>query len=142
MTTRGVAVLYLSLGGIAFCSWIFSDHHTKFTFIPLAVVLGGLTLLLKGIFLFRKSSEGLGLSYQQIADLSDPSNRKNLPSITTQAAQVVQDFGTGSFLVWTLLNLGKDIDQSWSNPRFSVYFSLAQSSSSLAGSSVVWLRTR
>src|SRR5207245_781474 len=52
----------------------------------------------------------------------DPSNRKSLPSIVAQASQVVQDFGTGSFLLWPLLNIGKDIDKSWSDPpRFRVF---------------------
>jgi hypothetical protein len=72
--------------------------------------------LIKGIFLMRKSSEGLGLSDQELARLSDSSNRKSLPSIVGQASQVVQDFGTGSFLLWPLLNIGKDIDKSWSDP--------------------------
>jgi len=118
------AVLYLVLGGIALCSWIFSGHESRFTVIPLIVLLGSLTLLFKGILLLRKSSEGLGLSLQEIADLSNPSNRKSLPSIATQVAQTVQDFGTGSFLLWPLLNLGKDFDQSWSNPPlFHVFLS-------------------
>lgn len=91
---------------------------------PLVFALGGLTLVLKGVFLLRKTSEGLGLSQQELAGLSDPSNRKNLPSITTQAAQIVQDFGTGAFLLWPLLDIGKDIDSSWNNPpRFRVFLS-------------------
>lgn len=110
------AVLYLALGATALCSWIFSAYETKFTVVPLVVLLGSLTLLLKGIFLLRKSSEGLGLSHQEIAALSDPSLGKNLPSIPAQAAQVVQDFGTGSFLLWPLLKLGRDFDHSWSDP--------------------------
>jgi len=40
------------------------------------------------------------------------------------AAQVIQDFGTGSFLLWPLLNFGKDIDPSWDNPpRLAVFVS-------------------
>lgn len=115
------ALLYLSLGSVALGSWIMSAHENKFTVIPLVVVLGSFTLLLKGLFLLRKSSEGLGLSTQEIVALSDSSNRKNLP-IPAQAAQIVQDFGTGAFLLWPLLNVGKDIDQSWSNPpHFRVF---------------------
>ena len=110
------AALYLALGATALCSWIFSAYENNITLIPLVVLLGSITLLLKGMFLLRKSSEGLGLSHQEIAALSDPSNRKSLPSITTQAAQVVQDFGTGPLLLWPLLNLGKDFDQSWIDP--------------------------
>jgi hypothetical protein len=39
-----------------------------------------------------------------------------VPNNATQAAQIVQDFGTGAFLLWPLLNVGKDIDNSWNNP--------------------------
>jgi hypothetical protein len=110
------AVLYVSLATAALCFWIFSASETKFSATPLVFALGGLALLLKGIFLLRKSSEGLGLSAQELANLSDPTNRKRLPTIPTLAAQIVQDFGAGALLLWPLLNLGKDIDNSWSNP--------------------------
>jgi len=116
------AVLYLGLGVAALCYWMFSPSEIKFTAIPLVFALGSLTLLLKGIFLLRRSSEGLGLTQQELAGLSDPSNRKSLPTIPSQAAQIVQDFGTGAFLLWPLLNLGKDINQSWNNPpRFPAF---------------------
>jgi hypothetical protein len=116
------AVLYLSLATAALCFWVFSSSEMEFTAVPLVFALGSLTLLLKGVFLLRKSSEGLGLSEQQLANLSGPTNRKRLPSIATQAAQIVQDFGTGGFLLWPLLNVGKDIDNSWSDPpRFRVF---------------------
>ena len=110
------ALVYLSLGIVALCSWIFSTYENKSTVILLVVFLGSFTLLLKGIFLLRKSSEGLGLSHTDIAGLSNPSNRKNLPPIAAQAAQVLQDFGTGPLLLWPLLNSAKGIDQSWRNP--------------------------
>jgi hypothetical protein len=64
----------------------------------------------------RKSSEGLALSDQELAKLSDPSNRKRLPSLTTQISQIIQDFGAGSFILWPLLKMGKGIDKSWSDP--------------------------
>ncbi len=110
------AVLYLSLAVGALCFWIFSPPEAKFSTVPLVFVLGSFMLLLKGIFLFRKSSEGLGLTQSELDDLSHPSNRKRLPSIPNQAAQIVQDFGAGSVLLWPLLNVGKDIDHAWSNP--------------------------
>ena len=117
-------LLYLGLGIGAGCFWIFSTYEKRFTAVPLIFALGSLTLFVKGIFLLRKSSEGLGLSHQELTDLSDSSRRKDLPSITSQVAQVVQDFGTGSFLLWPLLNTAKDIDPSWSNPpRFVVFVS-------------------
>jgi hypothetical protein len=116
------ALIYFSLSIAAACFWIFSSHEVRFTTIPLVFALGSVALFAKGVFLLRKSSEGLGLSHQELTNLSIPSRRKNLPSITAQAAQVFQDFGTGAFLLWPLLELGKDIDHSWINPpRFSVF---------------------
>src|SRR4029077_70890 len=96
--------------------WIFSHSETKFSTTPLVFGLGSLTLFLKGVFLLRKSSEGLGLTQSELDDLSNPANRKSLPSVPNQAAQIVQDFGAGSLLLWPLLNIGKDIDHTWVNP--------------------------
>ena len=117
-------VLYLGLGGAAVCYWVFSPPEAKFTAVPLVVALGSLMILLKAIFFFRKSSEGLGLTQSELATLSDSSNAKSLPSIASQAAQVLQDFGAGPVLLWPLLNIGKEIDQSWNNPpRLRVFIS-------------------
>ena len=118
------AMLYLGLAVATMCFWIFSAPEVKFTTIPLIFGLGSLTLLLKGIFLLRRSSEGLGLSSLELADLSDASNRKSLPSLPNQAAQIVQDFGVGALVLWPLLNAGKDIDHTWVNPpRVPVFLS-------------------
>lgn len=110
------AMLYLGLGLAALCFWIFSAPEAKFKTIPLLFGLGSLTLLLKGIFLLRKSAEGLGLTSSELAGLSDASNRKSLPSLPNQTAQILQDFGIGPLLLWPLLNVGKDIDHTWINP--------------------------
>jgi len=110
------AMIYLGLAAAALCFWIFSAPEIKFTIVPLVFGLGSLTLLVKGIFLHRKSSGGLGLTSSELADLSDPSNRKSLPSLPNQAAHIVQDFGVGPLLLWPILNAGKDIDPTWINP--------------------------
>ena len=116
------AAVYLSLGAAALCFWMVSPVETKFTTIPLVFALGSLTVLLKGVFFLRKSSEGLGLTQPELANLSGPSNRKSLPSVNSQAGQIVQDFGAGPLLLWPLLNVGKDIDSAWGNPpRFPVF---------------------
>jgi hypothetical protein len=107
------ALVYLTLGIASASFWIFSSHDDKFAAVPLVFALGSLTLAAKGVFLLRKSSEGLGLSYQ---DLSNLSGSKPMPSITSQAAQVVQDFGTGALLLWPLLHIGRDLDPAWNNP--------------------------
>jgi hypothetical protein len=110
------AAIYLILAAGAGCFWIFSPAEDKFTSIPLLFALGSLTLLGKGIYLLRPSSEGIGLSHTELAELATSVKRKKLPSLPAQAAQVVQDFGTGGLLLWPLLNLGIDFDQSWNNP--------------------------
>ena len=149
------AALYLVLAIAAAAAWFFSPAETKFTTTPLVFALGGLTLLAKGLFLLRRSSEGPGLSQSDLAALSTPASRKQLPSIPTQAAQILQVrvaasssrhplfFFRGSELqlrhkpppqqwasapettpLWPLLNAGKDIDQSWSDPpRLQVFAS-------------------
>lgn len=78
--------------------------------------MGSLALLGKGIFLFRKSSEGIGLTYRELAELSESAEHKPLPSLPAQASQILQDFGVGGLLLWPLLNLGRDFDHSWNHP--------------------------
>jgi len=110
------AALYLIIGAAAASFWIFSSAESKFTTTPLIFALGSLALFTKGVFLLRKSSEGLGLSESDLAALSSSTNGKALLRIPSQAAQLLQDFGAGSLLLWPLLNAAKDIDQSWINP--------------------------
>ena len=110
------AVIYLGLAVAALCFWFLLTDDTKFTIVPLVIALGSLALLLKGVFFLRKVSEGLGLSVHDLAKLSDSSNRKPLPSVASQTAQIVQDFGAGGLLLWPILNIGKDLDHSWDNP--------------------------
>ncbi len=110
------AAIYLTLAAGAVCFWIFSPAESKFTTVPLVFALGSLILLGKGIYLLRPTSEGIGLSLTELAELQTSVKRKNLPSLPAQVAQVVQDFGTGGLLLWPLLNLGRDVDQDWSSP--------------------------
>jgi hypothetical protein len=78
--------------------WVFSPASAKFTATPLVFILGSLTVLFKGIFLLRPSSEGIGLSQQELEEARSSARHKGLPSIPAQAAQIAQDFGTGGFL--------------------------------------------
>src|SRR5215470_5494011 len=109
-------MLYLGLAVAAASFWIFSAPQIRFTATPLVFVLGSLTLAVKGIFLLRKSSESLGITHMELANLSEHSHLKKLPSLPNQAAQIAQDFAAGSLFLWPLLNVAKDIDQSWNNP--------------------------
>jgi len=63
-------LLSVSLAIAAECAWIFSGYEGRFTTVPLIFALGGLALLVKGTFLFRKSSEGVGLSQQNVTQRS------------------------------------------------------------------------
>lgn len=107
------AAVYFALAAAALAFWLFSPEESKFTTTPLVFGLGSLPLLLKGIFLLRKSSEGIGLTDGEMAELTDAARRKKLPA---QAAQVLQDFGAGPLLLWPILNVGKDIDEAWTDP--------------------------
>lgn len=118
------AVLYLILAAGAFSFWYFTPHDRKFTYTPIVFALGSITLLLKGVFLLRKSSEGIGMVQSDFDALR--SAPKSLPSLPEQAAQILQDFGAGSMLLWTLLLLDsvRDFDASWTDPpTIRVFFS-------------------
>jgi len=123
------AALYLSIGVATLCFWMFAPFDTKFTAIPLVVGAGSLTLILKGVFLLRKTSDGLGnsqqglgLSEQEFVQSSRSFAPKPPPSIPALAAQMVQDFGTGAFLLGPVLEIGMRINDSWNNlPSFPVF---------------------
>lgn len=110
------ATLYLFLAAAAFSFWFFSPSENKFTTTPLVFALGSVTLFLKGIFLLRKSSEGIALTQSDIDALSSSSSGKKLPEIPAQAAQILQDFGAGSLFLWPVLNVGRDVDRSLAEP--------------------------
>jgi hypothetical protein len=114
------AMVYLGLSAAAASFWVFSA--AKFTATSLVFALGSITLAGKGVFLLRKSSEAIGLTLAEQAELSARARRKSLPSLPNQAAQIVQDFATGSLFLWPLFNIGTDVDRPWSNaPRLPVF---------------------
>jgi hypothetical protein len=114
------ALVYFVLAAAAASFWIFSA--AKFTATPLVFAFGSITLAGKGVFLLRKSSEAIGLTLVEQAELSKRARQKNLPSLPNQAAQIVQDFATGSLFLWPLFNIGTDVDRPWSNaPRLPVF---------------------
>src|SRR5215467_5553491 len=97
------ALVYFVLAAAAASFWIFSA--AKFTATPLVFALGSITLAGKGVFLLRKSSEAIGLTLTEQNELSELARRKSLPSLPNQAAQIVQDFATGSLFLWPLFNI-------------------------------------
>ena len=131
------AVLYFALAVAAFCFWIFSPSNTQFTAVPLVFALGGVALLIKGIFLMRKSSEVSG--YRTNNSLSFPTQRiarcfrqfwhKPVKSFRT-SARARFFFGLFSISAGTSTNHGATL-------RCSEYLSPAQFFSWLAGSLAV-----
>jgi hypothetical protein len=110
---------------IALCYWVFSPSETRFTVIPLVFALGRLTLLDKGVFLLRNSSEG-----SVSRNRNSPSSptllfarpfRRFLPKplkLFRISAQVPYSFGHFSCSV--------KIYNSWSDPpRFRVFLAAA-----------------
>jgi hypothetical protein len=116
------AAVYLFLAAAAFAFWFFSPPEMKSTTMPLVFALGSVALTLKGVFLLRKSSEGFGTTMTDADSLSGPQHRKELPDVPTQAAQIVQDFGAGSMLLWPLLNMAGEFDHSWTAPPLPPVF--------------------
>jgi hypothetical protein len=104
--------LYLVLAAAGSCTFYLTPADSKLTTSPLVFVLGAITLLTKGLFLFRRSSEGIGLTEAEVGKLS---SRKNLPSLPNLTAQIVQDFGAGPLLLWPLLRLNRESTADW-NP--------------------------
>lgn len=100
--------LYLGLGAAALCYWILAPSNEKFTVVRSVFGLGSAALFLKGVFLLRKTSEGLGLSQMDLARLSDSASRKPLPSTPCLVAQIVQDFGAGGLLLGPVLHVARD----------------------------------
>lgn len=110
---RGILYLGLGLGSAALGFWTFGSFDDNLTMLPLLFGAGSLTLLLKGIFFLRKSSEGLALTQHELTALSSPSRPKPLPKIPTLAAQVVQDFGTGPLFAGPILHFVKRVNESF-----------------------------
>jgi hypothetical protein len=118
------ALLYLALAACAACFWYLSPRESQFTSVPLVIGFGSLSLAVKGVFLMRRSSEGLGLSEQDRAALSEVARRKVSPPLPSQAAQVLQDFGTGPMLLWPFIDSFRNItrDAAGKTPVLLVFF--------------------
>ena len=102
---RGAIYLFLAAAALGYFYFSPAGYSISLSRLPFA--LGGLTLLIKGVFLFRKSSEGIGLTEGERKSV--PSS-KNLPPLPNVIAQIVQDFGAGSLLLWPLLRVFADPD--------------------------------
>jgi|ERR1035441_6511016 hypothetical protein len=116
------ALLYLALAVAALGVWVYSPSGDRLTTVPLVFAFGGVALLLKGVFLLRKSSEGLALTQQELDQLSAPSNRKILPPFPILAARIIQDFGTGALLLGPVMHM-LSTNESRELPNLQVFLS-------------------
>jgi hypothetical protein len=117
------AAVYLGLAVAALSFWVSLPSEKKSEVVPLVCALGGVALLLKGVFLLRRSSEGLGLTQQELDQLSAPSNPKEFPPMPILLAQLIQDFGTGALLLGPVLHTFKNVNDSWEPPSLYVFLS-------------------
>jgi hypothetical protein len=90
--------IYLVLGTTALLVWLYYPQN-QYQTLPLIFGLGSVPLLIKAVFFFRRSSEGLGLSARGLEQVSSVANQKKLPPAITLIAQIVQDFGIGPCLI-------------------------------------------
>lgn len=100
--------VYLGLAILSAMPWIVAPPDSGFTLLPLAFALGGVGLFGKAIYLFRKSSEGIGLTIQDEVALEATAKQKKLRNFPVEVAQVVQDFGTGVLLLALFLGRSRD----------------------------------
>jgi hypothetical protein len=110
--------LYLAIGAAAVCGWMFGPFVERSGAVPLALGFGGAAVVVKALFLFRKSSEGLGLSQRELDQLSDPANRKVLQPMRALAGQMLQDFGMGPLVLGPMLRAFRE---SWNAPIVTVF---------------------
>ena len=107
--------LYLGLAVFSAMPWFLMPRGSGFTLVPLVFVLGGFGLFLKGIYLFRKSSEGIGLSFEEEVGMEEKAKQKRLPSFPREVAQIIQDFGMGVALLAPMLGVSRDLDSIFGN---------------------------
>jgi hypothetical protein len=126
---RRRGLIYLVLGAAALYIGARVSFEDRLDFVPPVLAFGSAGLLLKGVFLLRKSSKGLGATTPQlslaepksdiaIAQLEDPPR----PTFGEQFTQLIQDFGTGPLLLGPFLRELRNLDESWADARgFSVF---------------------
>jgi hypothetical protein len=124
---RGLVYLLLSVA--ALYAGIRTPFGDRLDFMPPVFAFGGLGLFLKGVFLLRKSSTGLGANTPQLtlaAPKSEiavaPFDEPPQPTFAEQFTQLIQDFGTGPLLLGPFLSELRNLDESWADARgFSVF---------------------
>jgi hypothetical protein len=125
------AVLYLGLCVAALSVWAFAPPGHKVDVVRIVFAAGGLALLLKGVFLLRKTSDGFAplgpLLDLRPPDVPEPfpiSAQRAFPPVPVVVAQLTQDFGAGAFLLGPFLHVANDVtDYTHNLPSFQVFLS-------------------
>ena len=93
--------LYLGLGALALAACVLGRGCAEYTFVPSVVALGGLALVIKGLFMFRRQSAGLGTTEESLLGSPGPrvpttpiplaadASQRSLPE---RGGQLMQDF--------------------------------------------------
>jgi hypothetical protein len=118
---RGLVYLALGTGALSF--WAFGPADDRLAVVPLVFASGGAILVLKGMFLFRKSSEGLAPlpSRIDVVAVAAPPTPKTLPPIPALSAQAVQDFGAGGVLIAPILHFLNESNQTGEFPALALF---------------------
>jgi hypothetical protein len=120
------ALIYVACGLAAVGTAIFARFASQGTLLAYLFGSGGFTLLLKSVFLLRRTSDGLGVSAVTMGLFGEDGVRRNatvkaLPRPALLTGQILQDFGAGAVLLATFLHFGRDVNHPWSNaPRHSL----------------------
>ncbi len=111
---------YLGVGVLSIAPWFLVSSDSPFAILPSVFALGGLGLFGKAIYLFRKSSEGIGLTLQEEVALEETAKGKRMRDFPLEVAQMVQDFGTGVLLLVPVLVFSRDVDRVANLPKLAM----------------------
>jgi hypothetical protein len=109
-------VFYMVTGAFSIALWFALRDRSDVVLTQSVLGLGGLALLVKGIFFLRKQSAGFGTGKASLVERDPKASHSPGPhrnSLPHRLAQFVQDFAVGPLLLWPLLNIGRSPD----NPR-------------------------
>ena len=107
------AFLYIGCAAVTFLVFFTAPYAIKFTARPLVFLLGSLTLLLKGIYLLRPSSESIGHGFGYVRSTIKAKPPRPVPE---QVGLLLQDFAAGSVFLAPVLGVFKDFNADWVYP--------------------------
>ena len=114
------AATYLLVGSVLIAYYFSVPHEMLYRPTFIVVLLGAAALCIKGIFLLRRSSEGLGLDYgyEEKKKLAIKPPRP----LAEQSATMLRDFASGPLLLCWFLELGRQFRPELENPPLGTVF--------------------